>query len=66
MVLKTMIQEDQKFHTLVHRMNSAWQLLRIWVLKGGISAQVTGLEILQSDGHIIKLIVRERIIIKPG
>lgn len=54
-----MVQEDQKFHTLVHRMNAAWQLLRTWVLKGGISAQVTGLEILQSDGHIIKLIVRE-------
>src|SRR5215472_4832781 len=35
------------------------KLLRTWELKGGISAQVTALEVLLSGGHTKKLIVRQ-------
>ncbi|WP_028612334.1 phosphotransferase family protein [Paenibacillus harenae] len=34
------------------------RLLRIWELEGGVSAQVTGLEIEKPDGQLKKLIVR--------
>ena len=35
------------------------KLLRTWELKGGISTQVTALEVLLSGGHTKKLIVRQ-------
>ncbi|MBO0780674.1 MAG: phosphotransferase [Ktedonobacteraceae bacterium] len=35
------------------------KLLRIWKLQGGISAQVTGLEIEQADGRTQKMLVRQ-------
>lgn len=43
---------------LVHKIDPRWALNRIWSLEGGVSAQVTGLEITMSDGQTKKLIVR--------
>ncbi|MDQ0879377.1 aminoglycoside phosphotransferase family protein [Peribacillus sp. V2I11] len=48
-----------KFEQLVKKLDQGNKLIRAWELKGGISAQVTGLEILQSSGRIIKMIVRQ-------
>jgi aminoglycoside phosphotransferase (APT) family kinase protein len=53
------LQEDQKFAQIVRRIDPHSRLLRAWALKGGISAQVTALEIARHDGQTQKLIVRQ-------
>ncbi|WP_409175352.1 phosphotransferase family protein [Brevibacillus fortis] len=50
---------DEKWTHLVHNMNPPAKLLRAWELKGGISAQVTALEMESSDGTKKKVVVRE-------
>lgn len=50
---------DEKFERLVQRMDPQSKLLRTWVLKGGVSAQVMALEIRRSDGQTKKMIVRQ-------
>ncbi|WP_445486893.1 phosphotransferase [Niallia sp. 03133] len=47
------------FEQIVKRMNEKSKLMHARELKGGISAQVTLLEILQEDGKIKKMIVRK-------
>ncbi|WP_193726859.1 phosphotransferase family protein [Paenibacillus guangzhouensis] len=42
----------------IRRLNPTWKLLRSWKLKGGISAQVIGLEIAQADEQNLKLVAR--------
>ncbi|SIR57045.1 Phosphotransferase enzyme family protein [Peribacillus simplex] len=54
-----MMNEYDKFERLVQKLDPGNKLIRAWKLKGGISAQVTGLEILQPSGRIIKMIVRQ-------
>ncbi|WHY99561.1 aminoglycoside phosphotransferase family protein [Peribacillus simplex] len=54
-----MMNEYDKFERLVQKVDQGNKLIRAWELKGGISAQVTGLEILQSSGRIVKMIVRQ-------
>ncbi|MDO7487000.1 hypothetical protein Q5O89_16650 [Peribacillus frigoritolerans] len=54
-----MINEYGKFEQLVKKLDQGNKLIRAWELIGGISAQVTGLEILQSSGRIVKMIVRQ-------
>lgn len=49
----------QIFATLVERVRPGSQWLRAWTLKGGVSAQVTGLEFVRPDGHHQKAIVRQ-------
>jgi aminoglycoside phosphotransferase (APT) family kinase protein len=51
-------QEDQKFAQLVQKIDPGSRLLRSWRLQGGISAQVTALEIERSGGQTQKMIVR--------
>ena len=51
-------QDSKKFEQLVQRMDPQSKLLRAWPLTGGISAQVTALEIVQADGERQKMIVR--------
>src|SRR5687768_14571600 len=51
-------QLDATFRQLVRRFDPHATLLRTWPLTGGISAQVTGLEIERSDRQTSKLIVR--------
>jgi aminoglycoside phosphotransferase (APT) family kinase protein len=44
---------------VVHKMDPRSKLLRAWELKGGVSAQVTALEIERPGGHTQKLLVRQ-------
>ena len=55
------MNEDKKFEQVVQKIVPQSKLLRTWALKGGVSAQVTALEMLQPDGQTKKMIVR-----KPG
>ncbi|MBW5469572.1 phosphotransferase [Brevibacillus formosus] len=50
---------DEKWTRLVHNMNPSAKLLRAWELKGGISAQVTALEMETPDGTKKKVVVRQ-------
>ena len=52
-------KEDDKFAQVAQRIASQSKLLRTWELQGGVSAQVTALEILLSDGSTKKMIVRQ-------
>jgi aminoglycoside phosphotransferase (APT) family kinase protein len=51
-------KEDKKFEQLVQKIDPQSKLLRTWELKGGVSAQVTALEIERPDGQTKKMIVR--------
>lgn len=55
----TTANEDPKFEQLLRRMEPHSKLRRIWPLAGGVSAQVTALEIEQPDGQTRKLAVRQ-------
>lgn len=55
----TTTQEYNKFEQLVQRIHPENRLLRTWKLTGGVSAQVTALEVLQADGQTKKMIVRQ-------
>ena len=50
--------EDKKFQQLVQKLAPQSKLLRTWELTGGVSAQVTALEIEQPGGQAQKMIVR--------
>jgi aminoglycoside phosphotransferase (APT) family kinase protein len=50
--------EDAKFELLAKRIHPDSKLLRRWKLKGGVSAQVTAIEIERPDGLTQKLVVR--------
>ncbi|MGZ6389335.1 MAG: phosphotransferase family protein [Ktedonobacterales bacterium] len=51
--------EDEKFKQVARKLDPQSKLLRAWELKGGVSAQVTALEVEQADGRMTKLIVRQ-------
>lgn len=51
-------KEFDKFSQLVQRIAPSNKLRRVWSLTGGVSAQVTAVEIEQGDGQIVKRIVR--------
>ncbi len=51
--------DDKQFALLLRRMEPASTLLRAWPLKGGVSAQVTALEVARADGDVMKMIVRQ-------
>ena len=55
----TVAREDKKFAQVVQRIDPQSKLLRTRKLEGGVSAQVTALEIEQSDGQMKKMIVRQ-------
>lgn len=55
----TAATNDQKFQQLVHKVEPQSKLLRAWQLKGGVSAQVTALEIEQPDRQTKRMIVRQ-------
>ncbi len=50
---------DKKFEEVVQKIEPQSKLLRTWELKGGVSAQVTALEIERPDGRTQKMIVRQ-------
>jgi aminoglycoside phosphotransferase (APT) family kinase protein len=47
------------FEQLVRKIDPQSRLMRTWALTGGVSAQVTGLEIQRADGQTTKMIVRQ-------
>src|SRR4051812_19195965 len=51
--------EDDRFEQLIRKIEPRSRLLRAWELKGGVSAQVTALEIELAGGHTRKLVVRK-------
>src|SRR5689334_1559156 len=51
-------QDAEKLARLLQKIDSRSKLLRVWELKGGVSAQVTALEVEQPDGRSRKMIVR--------
>jgi aminoglycoside phosphotransferase (APT) family kinase protein len=51
-------KEDKKHEELVRRIDAEGQLLRSWQLRGGISAQMTALEMMLPDGRRQRMIVR--------
>jgi len=51
--------KHHKFEQLVQKIDPHSKLLRAWELKGGVSAQVTALEIERPDGQTQKMIVRQ-------
>lgn len=55
----TTANEDAKFEQLLRRMEPHSKLRRAWSLTGGVSAQVTALEIEQPDGQTRRLVVRQ-------
>ena len=55
----TASQADKKFVQVVQKIDPQSKLLRTWELTGGVSAQVTALEIERPDGHTKKMIVRQ-------
>src|ERR1051326_942405 len=55
----TISEDMQKFDQIVRKFDPQSQLLRTWKLQGGISAQVTALEIMRPDGQKRKMIVRQ-------
>src|SRR2546421_6369040 len=50
---------DKKFEEVVQKIEPQSKLLRTWELSGGVSAQVTALEIERPDGRTKKMIVRQ-------
>jgi len=54
----TQINEKDKFALVAQRIDPRSRLLCTWDLKGGVSAQVTALEIERPDGQNQKVIVR--------
>jgi aminoglycoside phosphotransferase (APT) family kinase protein len=57
--LMTDAQDQDSFRQLVQRMSPQARLVRSWKLTGGVSAQVTALEVEGLDGQTKKLIVRQ-------
>jgi aminoglycoside phosphotransferase (APT) family kinase protein len=51
-------QQDDVFRRLVQRIDPQCTLLRTWLLTGGVSAEITALEVMRADGRTTKLIVR--------
>jgi aminoglycoside phosphotransferase (APT) family kinase protein len=55
----TLATPEAGFERLVQKIEPQSRLLRVWPLKGGVSAQVTALEIERSDGQTTRMIVRQ-------
>lgn len=53
-----MRNEQMRWQPLVERIVPGGQLLRSWRLEGGVSAEATALDILATDGHRKRLVVR--------
>src|SRR5260221_6925519 len=50
---------EKIFEQIAHLVEPHSKLLRVWDLKGGISAQVTAFEIERRDGQTHKMVVRQ-------
>jgi aminoglycoside phosphotransferase (APT) family kinase protein len=52
-------KEKRSFEQLVRRLDPQCRLLRSWSLAGGVSAEVTALELLRPDGENWRVVVRQ-------
>jgi aminoglycoside phosphotransferase (APT) family kinase protein len=52
------VTDDERYRRLVQHMEPSGRLLRTWPLTGGVSAQVTALQIERSDGRLERVVVR--------
>ena len=52
------LNENHRFERLVQKLAPTSKLLRVWALKGGISAEMTAIEIETPDGKTKRMIVR--------
>ena len=50
--------EDEAFRRVAEKVHSGSKLLRAWPLEGGVSAQVTALEIRLPGGGTEKVVIR--------
>lgn len=55
----TAAKDDPAFEQIARKIDSHGRLLRAWKLQGGVSAQVTALELEGADGQMRRLIVRQ-------
>ena len=55
----TAFQAGNRFEQVAQKIAPHSTLLRAWALQGGVSAQVTALEIERPNGHTQKLVVRQ-------
>lgn len=55
----TLSQETQQFERLIQKLAPQGKLLRVWPLKGGISAEMTAFEVALPGGQTRKMIVRQ-------
>lgn len=53
------LTEDEKFDLLVRAIAPASRLLGAWALAGGVSAQVTALEVARPAGGVQRMVVRQ-------
>ncbi len=53
------MQDQRQFLPIVQRIAPGSRLLRSWKLDGGISAEITGLEIQHPDGSLTKTLLRQ-------
>jgi aminoglycoside phosphotransferase (APT) family kinase protein len=51
--------EENKLEILVRKIHPGNRLNKVWDLKGGVSAEVKGLEVVRPGGHILKMVVRQ-------
>jgi len=58
--------DNNAFEGVVQRVNPGSNLLRAWALTGGVSAEVTALEVLLPDGQTQKMIVRRHGVVDLG
>ncbi|HEX2906580.1 MAG TPA: phosphotransferase family protein [Phototrophicaceae bacterium] len=58
-LIMVMLPLNPQLAQVVHRLMPQSRLLRSWPLKGGVSAQVTALEIEQPDGQLCRLVIRQ-------
>lgn len=54
----TDLPEIQRFEALVRHVEPQSRLLRVWPLAGGVSAQMTAIEIERPDGVTARMVVR--------
>src|SRR5690606_23289468 len=52
------MDESLNFEQLAQKISPGGRLLRVWTLHGGISAEMTGLEIAGADGKTSKWVAR--------
>lgn len=50
---------DSPFGRVIQKIDPQARLLRTWVLKGGVSAQVTAVEFMRADGQIETVVIRQ-------